>query len=87
MLCTLFQNIADSAVAQSLETAENEPLHIVVLTAGEDITRVFIVGDTAVTKVPKSDILSATLLLLVSYYVFDLEYPRFYANFWVFSRL
>jgi len=43
-------------------------------------TRIFIVGDTAVTKVPKTNILSATLLLLVSNYVFDLEYSRFYAN-------
>jgi len=80
MLCTFFQDIADSAVAQSLETVENEPLHIVVLTVGEDITGVFIVGYTAVIKVPKPDILSATLLLLVSYYVFDIEYPRMYAN-------
>ena len=81
MLCILFQNIADNAVAQSLETAESEPLHLVVLTVGDDITGVFIVGDTAVIKVPKTDILSATLLLLVSYYVFDLDYPRVYANF------
>jgi len=43
-------------------------------------SRIFIVGDTAVTKVPKTNILSATLLLLVSHYVFDLEYFRFYAN-------
>jgi len=43
-------------------------------------TRIFIVGDTAVTEVPKTNILSATLLLLVSHYVFDLEYSRFYAN-------
>jgi len=60
----VLEDIADSAVAQFLETVENEPLHIVVLTVGEDITGVFIVGDTAVIKVPKPDILSATLLLL-----------------------
>ena len=56
-------------------------LHIVVLTVSDDIPAFSLwVCDTAVTKVPKTNILSATLLLLVSHYIFDLEYSRFYAN-------
>ena len=63
--------------------------HLVVLTVGDGITGFFIEGDRGVIKVPKTNILNATvLLLLVSYYVFDLDYyPRVYANFWVFSKL
>jgi hypothetical protein len=74
MLCILFQNI-DSVVAQSSETAGNQPQHTVLLKVDDDITCVFIVRDTAVVKVPKLDILDATPQMLLSYYVFDLEYP------------
>ena len=55
-----------------METAEAEPLHLVVLTTGDQITGCFIVGDSVVIKLPKTDIISAGFLLLVSYYVFDL---------------
>ena len=68
-------------MAQSLERAENEPLQVIVTTVGDNVTRVFIVGDTAAIEVPKTDILSATLLLFVSYYVFDQAYHRCYAIF------
>ena len=52
-----------------------------MLTAGDDVTGVFVVGDTCVIQLSSKDMLSAVLLLIVSYYVFDLDYPRIYANF------
>jgi len=77
----IFQDIADDAIDEALKTAEAEPLHLAVLAAGDDVTGVFIVGDTTVIKLPSNDIMSAVMLLIVSYYVFDLDYPRIYANF------
>ena len=77
----LFQNIGDQRVEEVLTTTESEPLHLAVLTVNDTITEVFLVGDTVVIKSPTTDILSGVLLLLISYYVFDLDYPRIYANF------
>jgi hypothetical protein len=45
------------------------------------VTGVFIVGDSIVIRPSTNDIMSAVMLLIVSYYVFDLDYPRIYANF------
>lgn len=77
----LFQDVADEAIDEALRTVEAEPLHLTVLVTGVDVTGVFIVGDSAVIKLSSNDIMSAVLLLLISYYIFDVNYPRTYANF------
>lgn len=76
----MFQNVGDDGVEAALKTAEAEPLHLVVLTVSNNITGVFLIGDTVTIRVP-TDILSAALLLLICYYVFDIDYPRMYANY------
>jgi len=63
----VLQDLADDAIDEALKTAEAEPLRLAVLTAGDDVTGVFIVGDTCIIQLSSKDILSAVLLLTVSY--------------------
>ena len=55
-------------------------MHLIAFVTGDKLTWLFIVGDKTVIKVP-TDITTGVYLLMVAYYVFDVEFPRIYRMF------
>ena len=72
-------NVNDK-ISDALKMKENQPMHLVAFLTGDQLTGLFIVCDMTVIKVP-ADIMSGVHLLMVAYYVFDVEFPRMYRMF------
>jgi len=53
----------------------------VAIFSADKLTATFIIGSAVVISLPTADIMSAVWLLFVCYYIFDIDYPRVFCNF------
>lgn len=66
---------------EDLNSAEKSPPHIVVTVGNNSLEHVYIIGDGWTIPCGEGDdVCDAIILLLGTYYIFDLEYPRIYSQ-------
>ena len=79
----LKQDVADEDVEKYLQSeADDSPVLIAFTSAGGcNIELLSVIGDGIVLTIDTTDIIEGLLILLSTYYVFDLQYPRMYCQF------
>ena len=66
---------------EDLNSAEKSPPHIIATVEKESLEHVYIIGDGCTIPCEVGDdICDAIILLLGTYYIFDLGYPRIYSQ-------
>jgi len=72
--------VPDGDISKVLATKDLESPHIVAFTNGNQLTGVFVVGDSVYTEVQhQTGIMGAAASIICLYYILDLSYPRPYS--------
>ena len=74
------KDIPDAEVDQLLESKEKEAPRIVVFRRDGEIIGTYIVGDKTVITSQRTSFAASFIVLVATYYVFNLEYPRVYSQ-------
>ena len=73
-------DVEDDRIEEKCRTDENEAPKLLVFIKNEDVCMTCIVGDTLQLNLNSCDVINGLVHVLVSYYVFDIAYPRCYSQ-------
>ena len=73
------QDIPDQEIAEHLKTEDKEPPHLIIFKHDGEVTASFVVGD-GVSIMTEKSVSAATLVLIATYYLFNMEYPKIYSQ-------
>ena len=73
-------DVEDDRIEEKCRTDENDAPKLLVFIKNEDVCMTCIVGDTLQLNLNSCDVINGLVHVLVSYYVFDIAYPRCYSQ-------
>lgn len=73
-------NVPGDETMLHLRTDENTSPHLLIFTAGDNIIDAYIVGDNQVIKTDANTLFDALIVLIATYYTFNLEYPKVFSQ-------
>ena len=79
-------NVEDTELEKYLRSKEEETPRLVILSDGEMIEMINVVGDGIVVEIERKSIEYSLVVLTASYYVFDLAFPREFEQFLEFMK-